>query len=197
MNGFEKYLILINAVGFFVYAVNAWLYTHTEKRQIDAAVTVSSLLGGSAGILLCILLFDRKAEKGNMMSRVFLLCIFIIQVVIVLVMEGYVADHVTFAFWTFFADHPMLLVYFAAINLITFAAFAVDKFAAIKHRSRVRIATLLGMSFAGGSIGGLLAMYFFRHKTKKDYFTVGIPLILAMQMVVLFYWMNASWQKFG
>lgn len=42
---------------------------------------------------------------------------------------------------------------------------------------------------------GLLAMYLLRHKTKKDYFTVGIPLIIMMQIVVIFYLMNASWIK--
>ena len=72
-------------------------------------------------------------------------------------------------------------------------AFAIDKFAAIEHRSRIRIVTLLGLSFLGGSFGGLLAMYLLRHKTKKDYFTIGIPLIIIMQIIVLFYIMNIPW----
>ena len=50
--------------------------------------------------------------------------------------------------------------------------------------------TLLALAFAGGSIGSLIAMYAFHHKTKKDYFTVGVPLILIMQIVVVFYIMN-------
>lgn len=45
----------------------------------------------------------------------------------------------------------------------------------------------------GGSVGGLLAMYLLHHKTKKDYFTVGIPLIMLMQVVVVFYVLNAGW----
>ncbi len=36
-------------------------------------------------------------------------------------------------------------------------------------------------------------MYLLRHKTKKDYFTVGISLIMVMQVVVIFYAMNAGW----
>lgn len=190
---FECYLIIINVIGFILFAVNTWLYSHTTEKQIDNALTVTALFGGSIGILLSILLFDRKAEKENMMSRVFIACIFVIQLVIFLILKGHVADNITLAFWVFFDKHKALLVYLRIINFITFVAFAIDKFAAIEHRSRIRIVTLLGLAFVGGSLGGLLAMYLFRHKTKKDYFTVGIPLIIVMQIVVLFYLINASW----
>ena len=192
---FGYYLIIINVVGFVLFAVNTWLYSHTAEKQVDTALTITSLLGGSVGILLSILLFDRKAEKGNMMSRVFIACIFVIQIVIFLVLKGHVADNITLAFWNFFDKYKILLVYLGIINFVTFAAFAVDKLAAIEHRSRIRIVTLLGLAFIGGSIGGLLAMYLLRHKTKKDYFTVGIPLIIMMQIVVIFCLMNASWIK--
>ena len=69
-------------------------------------------------------------------------------------------------------------------------AFTIDKYNVVMHRSRIRIVTLLILSFFGGSIGGLSAMYLFKHKTKKDYFTVGLPMILAMQIVLIFYLMN-------
>ena len=55
-----------------------------------------------------------------------------------------------------------------------------------------RIVTLLSLAFFGGSIGALGAMYLFHHKTHKDYFSVGVPLIMIMQAVVLFYMMNGS-----
>lgn len=73
-------------------------------------------------------------------------------------------------------------------------AFAIDKIAAIEGRSRIRIVTLLGLAFIGGSLGGLIAMYLFRHKIRKDYFTVGIPLIMLMQVFVIFYFMNMAWK---
>ena len=79
------------------------------------------------------------------------------------------------------------------MNLVTFIVFAIDKTNARANRSRIKIVTLLGLSFAGGSVGGLISMYLFRHKTQKDYFTVGMPLIIVMQVVVLFYLMNAGW----
>lgn len=74
--------------------------------------------------------------------------------------------------------------------MVTFAVFGLDKIAAIEKRSRIRIVTLLGLCFIGGSVGGLGAMYLFHHKTKKDYFTVGVPRIIVMQAVVIFYLMN-------
>lgn len=43
----------------------------------------------------------------------------------------------------------------------------------------------LGMAFAGGSIGALLGMLVFRHKIRKNYFSVGVPIILMMQVVLL------------
>ena len=73
------YLIIINIVGFILFAVNIWLYTNTSEGQVDKFLTIVALLGGSVGILFSILIFDRKAQKGNMMSRVFISCIFVIQ----------------------------------------------------------------------------------------------------------------------
>ena len=145
------------------------------------------------GILLSILIFDRKAVKGNMMSRVFVACIFVIQIVIVLVLQGVHGETLTLAFWEFFAKYNILLIYLGIINFVTFAAFAVDKIAAIERRSRIRIVTLLGLCFIGGSLGGLGAMYLFHHKTNKeknDFFVVGVPLMIIMQVVVTFYLMN-------
>lgn len=192
LGAFEIYLIIVNVVGFILFGVNTWLYAHTAEGQIDTLLTITSLLGGSVGILISILLFDRKAEKGNMMSRVFIACVFVIQIVVFLIIKGYIAENITFAFWSFFNQHKILIVYLVIINFVTFAAFAFDKIAAIEGRSRIRIVTLLGLAFIGGSLGGLIAMYLFRHKIRIDYFTVGIPLIMIMQIVVVFYLMNMA-----
>ena len=186
----EYNLLAKNAIGVLVYLINMLLYKHTENGQIDVVLMIVSLLGGSAGMLLMILLFERKAVKENMMSRVFIICIFIIQIIIFLIYNGHHAEHVTFAFWKFFAEHQILLIYLGIMNLVTFIIFAIDKANARAHRSRIRIVTLLGLSFTGGSVGGLIAMYLLHHKTQKDYFTVGMPLIIIMQVIVLFYVMN-------
>lgn len=186
----EYYLIAINILGLILYGINTLLYRHTANGQIDTVLTFTSLLGGSLGMVFCMLLFDRKSVKDNMMSRVFIACVLVIQVVAYLFFKGVRGQEITFAFWEFFAVHKFLIVYLLAINVVTLIAFGIDKLNAVEHRGRIRIVTLLGLAFIGGSLGGLIAMYAFQHKTKKDYFTVGIPLIMVMQAVVIFYLMN-------
>lgn len=185
------YLIGINILGFILFGINTYLYTYTKSGQIDVVLTIVSLAGGSLGIILGILLLDRKAEKENMMSRVFVICILVIQIIIILFFTGERKEAVSFAFIDFFVRNKLLVIYLLFINIVTFIAFAIDKYNAIKHRSRIRIVTLLFMAFIGGSIGGLLAMYIFRHKIRKDYFSVGLPMILIMQIILIFYIMNS------
>ena len=75
--------------------------------------------------------------------------------------------------------------YLAIINFATFIVYAVDKYKAIHEQWRISEATLMTMSAVGGSLGGLLAMYTFRHKTKKKKFTVGLPVMLSIQAVLV------------
>lgn len=192
MKTFEKYLVIINIIGFLMYLINMWLYSHTKEGQVDKFLTILSLAGASSGILLAIVLFDKKAHKGTMMSRVFVISVFIIQIILFLMWKGYMNDNITLALWEPFLKHRILLIYFGIINFITFIVFAIDKVNAQEHRSRIKIVTLLGLSVIGGSIGALLAIYLLHHKTKKDYFTVGIPIIMIMQVIVLFYLLNAK-----
>lgn len=58
------------------------------------------------------------------------------------------------------------LYYLIAINLITFFAFGIDKRKAEKGAWRTKESTLLGLAAIGGSVGALLGMNAFRHKTK-------------------------------
>ena len=190
MGKLEYYLIIINIVGFLLYIINMLLYRYTEKGNADVLLTLFSFVGASGGILLAILLLDYKPCKENMMSRVFIACVFVIELIIFLYYKGHHSDTITFAFWDFFAKHKILIIYLGIINFISFAAFAVDKVNAVEHRSRIQIITLLGLAFIGGSLGALLGMYLLHHKIRKDYFTTGIPLIIIMQIVVLFYIMN-------
>lgn len=190
MNAFEKYLIAINIIGFLIYFINFLLYKYTKSANIDVILTLLALAGGSLGIFVFIVLFDRKSVKENMMSRVFLICVLIIQIIAALFIKGFHGDEMNFAFWEFFGRNKILMIYLGIINVITFLAFAIDKLHAVKGKRRIRIITLLGLAFVGGSAGALLGMYTLRHKTKVDYFTVGVPLIMIMQVVVVFFLMN-------
>ena len=82
-----------------------------------------------------------------------------------------------------------IAIYLAAINVITFIMFGADKARAVKGRWRISEAALILAALLGGSIGALAGMRVFHHKTRHRKFTVGIPVILVLQIVfmVLYY----------
>ena len=77
-----------------------------------------------------------------------------------------------------------LLWYLAAVNLVTFTVYGVDKAKARRCAWRVPEKTLFLLPLLGGSVGALLGMLVFRHKTKHWYFVWGIPLILLAQIAL-------------
>ena len=77
-----------------------------------------------------------------------------------------------------------LLWYLAAVNLVTFTVYGVDKAKARRGAWRVPEKTLFLLPLLGGSVGALLGMLIFRHKTKRWYFVWGIPLILLAQIAL-------------
>ena len=77
-----------------------------------------------------------------------------------------------------------ILAYLLIINLVGFFMMGIDKRKAIKGAFRIPEATLFIVAFIGGSIGSIAGMYTFRHKTKHIKFIVGMPLILAAQIVI-------------
>lgn len=77
----------------------------------------------------------------------------------------------------------MILTYLLIINAVGFALMLIDKYKARKNLWRIREATLITVAALGGSVGSLAGMYLVRHKTKHLKFTLGIPLILAAQIV--------------
>jgi uncharacterized membrane protein YsdA (DUF1294 family) len=78
----------------------------------------------------------------------------------------------------------ILLIYLIVLNLIGFALMGLDKQKAKKNLWRIPEKTLFLASLLGGSVGTLIGMHFFRHKTKHWYFVVGMPLILILQIAV-------------
>ena len=75
--------------------------------------------------------------------------------------------------------------YLAIINIIAFCSYGLDKSAAVKGKSRIPNKALLGLAVIGGSIGALTGMYTFRHKTKKWYYTITVPVILILQIAAI------------
>lgn len=79
----------------------------------------------------------------------------------------------------------LLLVYLLLINAAGFLLMLIDKQNARKQQCRIPERTLMLTAAAGGSLGSLLGMYLFRHKTKHSKFTVGVPLLFLLHAVVL------------
>lgn len=83
--------------------------------------------------------------------------------------------------------YKIAAAYILLMNIVVFIAFGADKFKAKKGRKRISEATLLLLAAAGGSIGALLGMKVFHHKTLHAKFKYGVPVILAIQIVVAVY----------
>ena len=80
-----------------------------------------------------------------------------------------------------------IIIYFIVVNIIAFLAMLVDKKKAQKGSWRIKESTLFTLVLLGGGIGGIAGMYIFRHKTKKIRFTIGFPVILVSELVLVGY----------
>lgn len=81
----------------------------------------------------------------------------------------------------------LLVIYLILLNILTMAIFGLDKWLAKRGMSRVPEKTLLGLVLAGGSLGGLVGMNLFHHKTRVAKFRWGIPAIMGMEMLLGYY----------
>lgn len=79
-----------------------------------------------------------------------------------------------------------VIIYLLIINVIAFLAMWIDKRKAEKGKWRISETTLLLLGVLGGSIGSMIGMYTFRHKTKKKRFTIGMPAILIIEIIIYF-----------
>ncbi len=75
------------------------------------------------------------------------------------------------------------VAYIVIVNILAFSLFGIDKSAAIQQKQRIPNRVLLLTAVFGGSLGSLVGMYTFRHKTKKWYYTITVPVLLLIQIV--------------
>lgn len=87
----------------------------------------------------------------------------------------------------------IVLIYCAAINIVTFFLYGVDKWKAKRAKWRIEEAALLAWAAFGGSIGAIFGMKVWHHKTLNKKFKYGLPAILIAQIaiggVILYYTM--------
>ena len=79
----------------------------------------------------------------------------------------------------------ILAGYIVLVNLTGFFLMGDDKFRARRHAFRIPEASLFAVALIGGSAGAIAGMYTFHHKTKHPRFVIGMPVILALQVVLV------------
>ena len=80
-----------------------------------------------------------------------------------------------------------LLYYLIVINVVTFLVYGIDKWKAKQGSWRISEDTLLILAVIGGSIGALLGIKIWHHKTMHKKFKYGLPLILIIQIILIGY----------
>jgi uncharacterized membrane protein YsdA (DUF1294 family) len=83
-----------------------------------------------------------------------------------------------------------LFLYIAAVNIIAFLIMGIDKYKAQRHQWRISEANIFLIGLFGGGLGVLLGMSMFHHKTKHLKFTIGIPLVVALNIICFWYFLH-------
>ena len=202
LDTFVLYLIVVNVVAFVAFVVDYLLCRWRPELDDTAAnslvMDVFPLAGGVLGMLIALSVLTGLG-RGHRMNKQNVAWWFL--AIVCLVVWGLVAAArfglvtlnasfgVHFAGWDL-GRLKILGIYLLVINVVTFAAYAWDKHVAATdndHGKRTPEARLLGLALVGGSIGGLLAMYLVRHKTRKWYFVWGLPLFAVLNVVLVVY----------
>lgn len=77
--------------------------------------------------------------------------------------------------------------YLITVNIVSFILYGIDKYKAKRGKWRISEATLLAMAVIGGSIGAWTGMKVWHHKTMHKKFTIGVPLVFALQVALAIY----------
>lgn len=78
----------------------------------------------------------------------------------------------------------IMVIYLIFINTVSFFVMGIDKHKARKHAFRIPESSLFFLAVIGGSAGSIAGMYLFRHKTRHLQFVIGMPVILALQILL-------------
>ena len=81
-----------------------------------------------------------------------------------------------------------MIYYLIFINIMGLLSMYLDKYFSKNNMYRISEKSLFFLAILGGSIGSIIGMYQFRHKTKHKQFTIGLPIILFIQLIILMYY---------
>lgn len=205
LDSFQTYLMIVNTIAFLLLSIDFWRYRKRGRNMPRIMFLTILIMGGAIGFSLSYLLFDRKKEyivynrkgkrirdrKLNWKIPTFLLAI--IQVILYLYHYGFIHvgmfDFSNLRVVEFLNMIVMRLgflgIYIILINILAFYMFGRDKNNAIERRQRIENKRLFLVAVLGGAVGAILGMLFYRHKTTKWYFKLGLPMILIIQTLLL------------
>ena len=84
----------------------------------------------------------------------------------------------------------ILVIYLLAVNFFAFILYGIDKKRARNREWRISERALIGIAVIGGSVGAILGMHVFHHKTRHWYFRYGLPVILIIQVLLAWFLYN-------
>lgn len=82
-------------------------------------------------------------------------------------------------------EYYIIATYLIVINIVAFSLMGIDKSKAKRKVWRIPEKTLFLSASIGGSVGAIIGMYFFHHKTRHWYFKLGMPVILIIQILLI------------
>ncbi len=187
---FVLYLVVINVVTFALFAIDYAIVCRNRDEDTGlmngGVMALFAVAGGAAGMLAALLVFTRgRMNKHNIAWWFSAIACLVAWAAVLLVWSGAVRVG-TGSLGTF--DLTVLGglgAYYALVNVATLVVFCVDKRKAVNHGSRIPEAVLLGLSLAGGAVGGIVGMRVARHKTRKWYFRYGLPAFVVLHLALL------------
>lgn len=176
------YLLVVNGVTFVLGLVGAGPF----------ALEAFALMGGGPAALVASFARDHHTRKDNVSPRfVAVWATGLWALILANVYDWHRFDPMRLA-ENLSHDHTPLLAYLAVINLLTLVLFCVDKHRAKTDDWRIPEGVLLGLSLAGGSVGGFIGMLAAHHKVRKARFMVGLPLTIMLQVAILAHLIQAG-----
>lgn len=192
----DTFLVYLAAMNVFSFAMLALTHRSRARSGRDASGSIApaalSAAGGGLGVLLALALWGGRVRKDNVGPRVFAVGALVLWAVVVANVFGWHRFSVEELRLALGREHLALAVCLSVVNVVAFALFCVDKARAVRHAWRIPEGVLLGISLAGGCVGGMLAMAVCRHKVSVPRFRYGLPAMLALQLIAIAYLMQAG-----
>ena len=187
---FVLYLVCMNVMTFVLFAIDYAIACRNQDEDTGlmngGLMTLFAVAGGAAGMLIALVVFTRgRMNKHNIAWWFSAIACLVAWAAVLLVWSGTVKVSTDSAGTFDMTALTALGVYYAVVNVATLVVFCIDKRRAASHGSRIPEAVLLGLSLAGGALGGIVGMRAAHHKTRKWYFRYGLSAFVALHAALL------------